>query len=57
MFRGVRKVAVEDVPKPVASAGEVMVEFGGGSICGTDLHLYRGEWTFLKPGQIMGHDA
>ncbi len=57
MFRGIRKVAVEEISKPVPSADEVLVEFRGGSICGTDLHLYRGEWTFMKLGQIMGYDA
>jgi threonine dehydrogenase-like Zn-dependent dehydrogenase len=33
-----------------------LVKFKAGSICGTDLHLYRGDWK-IKPGRIIGHDA
>ncbi|NIW13593.1 MAG: zinc-binding dehydrogenase, partial [Candidatus Thorarchaeota archaeon] len=31
--------------------------FKAGSICGTDLHFYRGEWTKMRIGQVIGHDA
>jgi threonine dehydrogenase-like Zn-dependent dehydrogenase len=34
-----------------------LVRFKAGSICGTDLHYYRGEWKDLKTGRVMGHDA
>ncbi len=48
---------VEEVAKPQPSDKEVLVEFSAGSICGTDLHFYKGEWTRLRIGQIVGHDA
>jgi len=57
VFRGSKKMKVEDVPKPRASNGEALVEFKAGSICGTDLHFYRGEWTEMRSGQVIGHDA
>ncbi len=57
VFRGSKKMKVEDVPKPKASNGEALVEFKAGSICGTDLHFYRGEWTEMRIGQVIGHDA
>jgi threonine dehydrogenase-like Zn-dependent dehydrogenase len=57
VFRGVRNFKVEDVPEPRPSVGEALVEFRAGSICGTDLHFYRGEWTRVRDGQIIGHDA
>lgn len=33
------------------------MKFRAGSICGTDMHLYRGEWKWMKKGLIVGHDA
>jgi threonine dehydrogenase-like Zn-dependent dehydrogenase len=57
VFRGPKKMKVEDVPKPKASNEEAIVEFKAGSICGTDLHFYRGEWTGIRVGQVIGHDA
>ena len=35
----------------------MLVKFKGGSICGTDMHLYRGDWKWMKKGMILGHDA
>lgn len=57
VFRSSKKMKVEDVPKPKASNEEAIVEFKAGSICGTDLHFYRGEWTGIRVGQVIGHDA
>jgi (R,R)-butanediol dehydrogenase/meso-butanediol dehydrogenase/diacetyl reductase len=54
---GPRNVEVQEVPKPQPSGKEVLVEFRARSICGTDLHFYRGEWTRIRVGQIIGHDA
>jgi threonine dehydrogenase-like Zn-dependent dehydrogenase len=56
IYRGPRNIAVEEVPEPELSGRRVKVKFGAGSICGTDLHLYRGDWK-IKPGRIIGHDA
>ncbi len=47
---------VEDVSEPSVSGRKVLVKFKAGSICGTDMHFYRGEWK-LKRGRILGHDA
>jgi len=57
VFRGPRRIKVEEVAKPQPSVKEVLVEFRAGSICGTDLHFYKGEWTGVRVGQIIGHDA
>jgi len=35
----------------------VLVRFLAGSICGTDMHIYRGDWKWMKKGRIIGHDA
>jgi L-iditol 2-dehydrogenase len=57
VFKGPGRVEIEDIPNPSPSKGEVLVRFRAGSICGTDLHFYRGEWSGLRIGQVIGHDA
>jgi threonine dehydrogenase-like Zn-dependent dehydrogenase len=56
VYRGPRNIKLEDVPDPIPSPNKTLVKFRAGSICGTDLHFYRGEWK-IKPGRIIGHDA
>jgi threonine dehydrogenase-like Zn-dependent dehydrogenase len=57
VYRGPHNIKLEDVPEPLVSGRKVLVKFKAGSICGTDLHFYRGEWKWLKRGRIIGHDA
>jgi L-iditol 2-dehydrogenase len=56
IYKGPRNIKVEDVIEPRVSGRKVLVRFKAGSICGTDMHLYRGEWK-IKRGRIIGHDA
>ncbi|MFB3889950.1 MAG: zinc-binding dehydrogenase [Candidatus Bathyarchaeia archaeon] len=56
VYHGPKNIKVEDVPEPKAAGRRVLVEFKAGSICGTDLHLYRGDWS-IRRGRIIGHDA
>lgn len=56
IYRGPRNIKIEEVPEPEVKGRRVKVNFKAGSICGTDLHFYRGEWK-LKKGRILGHDA
>jgi len=57
VYRGPRNIKVEDVPEPKPGPDDVLVKFRAGSICGTDLHYYKGDWTDLDVGRIIGHDA
>ena len=57
VYRGPKNVKVEDVMEPKPAQNEVLVRFKAGSICGTDLHYYKGEWKDLEIGRIIGHDA
>jgi threonine dehydrogenase-like Zn-dependent dehydrogenase len=57
VYRGPRNIRVEDVPEPRVSGKKVLAKFKAGSICGTDMHFYRGEWKWMKRGRIIGHDA
>jgi len=56
VYRGPRNIKIENVPEPELKRRRVLVKFKAGSICGTDMHFYRGEWK-LKKGRILGHDA
>jgi threonine dehydrogenase-like Zn-dependent dehydrogenase len=57
VYRGPHNIKIEDVPEPRVSGRKVLVKFKAGSICGTDMHFYRGEWKWMKRGRIIGHDA
>ncbi len=56
IYHGPHNIKIEDVPEPEVKGRKVLVNFKAGSICGTDMHFYRGEWA-LKRGRILGHDA
>jgi threonine dehydrogenase-like Zn-dependent dehydrogenase len=56
VYRGAHNIKIEEVPEPEVKRRRVLVNFRAGSICGTDMHFYRGEWA-LKKGRILGHDA
>ena len=57
IYRGPHHIKIEDVPEPKVRSNRVLVKFKAGSICGTDLHFYRGNWKWMKKGTIIGHDA
>ena len=56
VYQGPHNIKIEEVPEPEVKGRKVLVNFKAGSICGTDMHFYRGEWA-LKRGRILGHDA
>ncbi len=56
IYHGPKNIKTEDVSEPKIEGSKVLVKFAAGSICGTDLHLYRGDWK-IKRGRIIGHDA
>lgn len=55
VFRGIDKVGVEDVERPKAGVGEAVVRVTLTTICGTDVHIVRGEYP-VKPGLTVGHE-
>ncbi len=57
VYHGSRNFKLEDLAEPKVTGNHVLVHFKAGSICGTDMHLYRGEWKWMKHGRILGHDA
>jgi threonine dehydrogenase-like Zn-dependent dehydrogenase len=56
VFRGPGKIAIEDVPIPRPDYGEAVLRVTLTTICGTDVHILRGEYP-VKPGLVIGHEA
>jgi len=55
VFRGKDDIRVEEVPRPHAAAGQAVIRVTLTTICGTDLHILRGEYP-VKPGLVIGHE-
>src|SRR5207344_2826921 len=55
VFKGNDRIAVEEVPKPTPRDGEAVIRITTTTICGTDVHIVRGEYP-VKPGLILGHE-
>lgn len=44
-----------DVPIPVPASGEILIKVEASGICGTDRHLFKGEFPSV-PGKTLGHE-
>src|ERR1700752_3452814 len=55
VFRGPNQMKIEDVPIPKPGPGEAVIRVTLTTICGTDLHILKGEYP-VKPGLIIGHE-
>jgi len=55
VFRGMNRFGIEEVERPRAGAGEAIIRVTLTTICGTDLHIVRGEYP-VDPGRIIGHE-
>src|SRR5678815_3310458 len=55
VFHGKNKIRVEEVEKPRAGVGEAVIRVTLTTICGTDLHIVRGEYP-VKSGLVIGHE-
>jgi threonine dehydrogenase-like Zn-dependent dehydrogenase len=55
VFHGVNDIRVEEVPRPHAGPGEAVIRITTTTICGTDLHIVRGEYP-VRPGLVIGHE-
>jgi alcohol dehydrogenase len=50
--------ALEDRPKPaIKAAGDAIVKVIKTTICGTDLHILKGDVPTCAPGRILGHEG
>jgi 2-desacetyl-2-hydroxyethyl bacteriochlorophyllide A dehydrogenase len=55
VFHGVGDIRVEEVPRPRPANGEALIRVTTTTICGTDLHIVRGEYP-VRPGLVIGHE-
>jgi threonine dehydrogenase-like Zn-dependent dehydrogenase len=57
-WQGNANVKVVDVPDPrLQEPTDVIVRVTSTAICGSDLHLYGVLGPYLKPGDVLGHEA
>src|ERR1700730_18321837 len=58
VYRGPGLKAIEDRPKPaIQAAGDAIVKISKTTICGTDLHILKGDVASCAPGRILGHEG
>lgn len=58
IYKGPGQKALEDRPMPdIESAGDAVVKITKTTICGTDLHILKGDVPSCAPGRILGHEG
>jgi threonine dehydrogenase-like Zn-dependent dehydrogenase len=57
VYTGPGKVEIQDVPRPVPQADEVLLRNHHSGICGSDIHGFLGHSERRKPGLILGHET
>ena len=55
VFRGNNRFGIEEVERPRPGVGEAIVRVTLTTICGTDLHIVRGEYP-VRSGLVIGHE-
>ena len=55
VFLGPGRIELREVPRPEPGAGEALVKITLTTICGTDIHILKGEYP-VKPGLVVGHE-
>ena len=58
VYHGPDKLAFEDRPKPVIiNSTDAIVRITTTTICGTDLHILKGDVPTITDGRILGHEG
>ena len=58
VYGGVGRKSLEDRPKPaITDPGDAIVKMVKTTICGTDLHILKGDVATCAPGRILGHEG
>jgi alcohol dehydrogenase len=58
VYLGPGKKALQDRPIPsIASPSDAIVKVRKTTICGTDLHILKGDVATCTPGRILGHEG
>jgi threonine dehydrogenase-like Zn-dependent dehydrogenase len=57
-WQGNEQVEVTDVPDPqILEPNDIIIKVTSTAICGSDLHLFGALGAYLKPGDVLGHEA
>ena len=51
-----KKIALQEVEKPMRKQGEALLKLLYGGICGSDLNIYRGTNAYVQYPRIPGHE-
>src|ERR1700677_5093694 len=58
VYGGPGKKALEQRPKPeITAPTDAIVKIVKTTICGTDLHILKGDVPTCQPGRILGHEG
>ena len=58
VYHGPAQRAWEDKPRPIIQdAGDAIVRITTSTICGTDLHILKGDLPAVIDGRILGHEG
>src|SRR5689334_1280698 len=49
------RIELREMPKPTPGPGEALIKITLTTICGTDVHILKGEYA-VQPGLIVGHE-
>jgi len=55
VFVGKGQIKIREVPRPEPAAGEALIKITLTTICGTDVHILKGEYP-VKGGLVVGHE-
>jgi alcohol dehydrogenase len=55
VFEQKGKISIREVPRPNPGPGEALIRVTLTTICGTDVHILRGEYP-VKNGLVIGHE-
>lgn len=58
VYHGPGQSSWEQVPDPdIKDAADAIVRVDAVTICGTDLHILKGDVPDVVPGTVLGHEA
>ncbi len=55
VFRAPNEFSIEEVGRPRPGPGEALIRVTLTTICGTDVHIVKGEYP-VRPGLVLGHE-
>jgi alcohol dehydrogenase len=58
VYNGPGRKRLEERPKPaIQGPGDAIVKVTRTTICGTDLHILKGDVPACQPGTVLGHEG